>query len=324
MNDAVVIGVDVGGTKLAYVVADRAGRVLAEFSEPTHSHEGYAATVRRIGTTILRLREQAGRPVIGVGVGTPGAIDHVSGHVHNAVNLSWVDVPLTPLLHEVIGPDLPVWLGNDVNAVALGELVFGAARGCSDIIYLAVGTGLGGGAIVDGRVVNGFDGHAMEVGHTSLDPRGRLCACGGHGCAEMYVSGIGLLAGVEAYHEHHPKSTLAEMVRAGREVSTHVIVEAARAGDSLAQQVFAEASAALGTVAAWCAMLFNPERIVIGGGLGHAAADLLLDGMADMMRARMMPGVFDQITIVRSEVQTSALGPAALVWHALEEGSSAP
>lgn len=319
MSDGVAIGVDIGGTKLAYVVADRAGAVLAEFSEPTNSHEGYAITARRIGATILRLREQAGRPVVGIGIGSPGAIDSVSGHVHNAVNLGWADVPLIPLLREVIGPDLPVWLGNDVNVVALGELVFGAARGCKDVIYLAVGTGLGGGAIVDGRVVNGFDGHAMEVGHTSLDPRGRPCACGGHGCAEMYVSGIGLLAGVEAYYEHHPRSALAADIRAGREVTTHAIVEAARAGDSLAQQVFAEAGAALGTVAAWCAMLFNPERIVIGGGLGHAAGDLLLDGMADMMQARMMPGVYEQIAIVRSQVQTSALGPAALVWHALEQ-----
>jgi glucokinase len=182
------------------------------------------------------LLQKAHAQVAGIGIGcldtwTPAAWS-------NAVNLGWREVALRAGVQERIAADAPIWIAKDANASALGELYFGAARGRQDFVYAAVGTGLGGGAVVGGELVIGAGSYAMEIGHMPLDRAGRPCDCGQRGCPEMYASGKGLLAGVKEYMAQYPGSILA---RDG-ELTTAAILEAARRGDPLAVRVVEEMS----------------------------------------------------------------------------------
>jgi glucokinase len=310
MQKNIAIGVDMGGTKIAFAAVDRDGNILSAHTEPTLSQEGVDAVIGRIVKGIAQVG--AGLQVAGVGIGCPGPV--VDGVSLNAVNLGWRNVPLVALVRERIASDIPVWGQNDVNAGAIAEGVFGAARGVRDFVFLAIGTGLGGGAVADGRLINGVIGAAMEVGHMSLDPNGRACNCGNHGCVEMYCSGKGLLAGANAYLPEYPDSVLANT-----EFHTREIIDAARAGDPLAKRVLADAAGALGVTMAWCAMVLNPALIVTGGGLAAAADDLLFEQAQLVMRARLLPELAQRTQVARSQVESSALGAAALVWHGLAD-----
>ncbi len=302
----IAIGVDMGGTKIAFAAVDREGNILAAHTEPTLSAEGVAAVIGRIVSGVEKVAQ--GFEVVGIGIGCPGPV--VNGVSLQAVNLGWRDVPLVALVRERLALDVPVWAENDVNAGAIAEGVFGAGRGVRDFVFLAIGTGLGGGAVAEGRLINGVFGAAMEVGHMSLDPNGRACNCGNHGCVEMYCSGKGLLAGANAYLAEYPQSVLANT-----SFHTREIIDAARAGDPLASRVLAEASDALGVTMAWCAMVLNPSLVILGGGLAAAADDLLFEQAQAVMRARLIPSIAAQTQVARSQVESSALGAAALVWH---------
>ncbi len=311
MND-IAIGIDIGGTKIAFAAADRDGNILATHTEPTLANEGVPAVIGRIAQGVARVRAQlpADQPLAGIGMGVPGAV--VDGVAQNAVNLGWRDVPLVASVRAAIDLDVPVWAQNDVKIMAIAEGIFGAARGVRDFIFLALGTGLGGGAISNGRLVNGASGFAMEMGHISLDPHGRACNCGGIGCAEMYISGKGMLAGANAHLAAYPQSSLATGA-----ITTHAIIDAARAGDPLACLVIDEAVEALGEVMAFCVAVLDPTLIVLGGGLGQAESDLVYARATDAMRSRLFPDLRGRIDVQPSQVESSALGAAALVWHEL-------
>ncbi len=312
MNE-IAIGIDIGGTKIAFAAADRDGQILATHTEPTLANEGVPAVIGRIARGIAQVRAQlpADQPLAGIGMGVPGAV--IDGVAQNAVNLGWRDVPLVASVRAAIDLDVPVWAQNDVKINAIAEGIFGAARGVRDFVFLALGTGLGGGAVSGGRLVNGASGFAMEMGHISLDPHGRGCNCGGTGCAEMYISGKGMLAGANAHRAEYPHSSLATGA-----ITTHAILDAARAGDPLACRVIDEAVEALGEVMAFCAAALDPTLIVLGGGLGTAASDLIYARATDAMRSRLFPDLRGRIDVQPSQVESSALGAAALVWHELE------
>ncbi|WP_119069982.1 ROK family protein [Aggregatilinea lenta] len=307
------VGVDIGGTKIDLVLLDTSGTVHAEHRLPTLAAEGPAAVLDRVADGITRLLQDAPGPVSGIGIGCPGHVDPVSGVVRTAVNLGWTEVALRQEVLNRLLVDLPIACDNDVNAAALGEYYFGAARGLGDLVYLAVGTGLGAGALVNGHIVVGAGASAMEVGHLSFDPGGRLCRCGGHGCAEMYVAGVGLIAGAKEHRPDYPDTILPA------EAAPSDILAAARAGDALACTVMNEAAVTLGQIMACCASLFDPAALVIGGGLGLAAADLLIDPAQEAMRQRVLPDVADSVRVVRSGLERIALGAACLAFEAQRE-----
>lgn len=308
--EQIAIGVDVGGTKAAYTAANRSGTVFAEYTDRINPREPALTTISTLADGIRRVIREAGQPVAGIGVACPGPVDAVAGVALNAVNLGWKNVPLREALQTKLELDVPIWLQNDVNAGALGEMVFGAARGESNFVYLAVGTGLGGGAVVNGHIVNGANGWAMEVGHMSLNPKGRPCTCGNVGCAEMYISGKGLLAGAAEHLLSNPEYR-------DITITTHRVLDLAQRGEPLARKVVDEAAEALGVVMAWCASVLNPSLIVIGGGLGSAAYESLVSGAMVALRARLLPDVHSALRVVKAGASTSALGPAALVWYGL-------
>jgi glucokinase len=297
------IGVDIGGTKIAFALVDRAGRALDTTQLPTDADKGPDAVVAAAAAGVRHLRERAPGPVAGVGVGVPGFVDGDAGVVRNAVNLGWDEMPLGPRLSEAVG--LPVRVQNDVNAILEGELRFGAARGCQTVALAAIGTGIGGALAVEGKVVNGAFGSAGEIGHTAImDPR-RRCRCGLHGCIEAYLSGVGLVGGVFEHAPEYPSSRLATFEPTARD-----IVTAADDGDPLALAAIADALDAWQATVAVFAMLLNPERIVIGGGLGHALAPRLLTAGKQALDTRVLP-VARGLTFALAEVESPAVGAAA-------------
>src|SRR5215210_2563467 len=188
-----VLGIDIGGTNLVVGSVAEDGSVLhALASEPTAAEAGERDVVDRLialaKRTIERTRrEVAGAEIIGVGVGAPGPLDTRSGIVLLTPNLGWVNVPLRQIIHDRLG--LPAALDNDANCAALGEWWMGAARGTSTAIGITIGTGIGGGIILDGRLFHGASDCAGEIGHTTIDSEGRRCKCGNYGCLEAYASG---------------------------------------------------------------------------------------------------------------------------------------
>jgi glucokinase len=207
--------------------------------------------------------------------------------------------------------DLPIWVQNDVNAATLGEMVFGAARGCSDFVYIAIGTGLGAGAMVSGNLLEGAYSRAMEIGHLPLDPQGRQCVCGQRGCPEMYISGIGFQAAFREHRSAYPQSALARLDWP----SSKDVLDAARSKDPLALTLLDEASDRLSTVLITCMRLLDPELFVIGGGVGLAAYDLLHDELIRKVHSRATSATKQVASVVRSQIENSAVGAACLVWY---------
>jgi glucokinase len=296
--ESLAVGVDLGATKIASALVTETGAVLVARQTLTHSQDGPETVLRRIAAEINALLAGVTDPVAGIGLGTPGIVIPSEGIVRNAVNLGWDEVPLVGGVRNHLERNLPFFVQKDTNASALGEYYFGAGRGCSDFVYLSIGSGLGGGIIANGQIITGAAWQSSELGHISLDPQGRQCACGLRGCAETVVSGPGLI-------------TLANIA----DLSSASILAAAREGDALALDVFGEMGTSLGIVMAACVAVLNPGRFVIGGGLGLAAFDLVVPPARRALAERVIQSSIDRLTITPSALQSSAIGPSCLVWY---------
>lgn len=311
MNDGLALGVDLGGTKIAFALVDAEGRVAAEQTVPTEAASGPEAVMDRIAGGIQTLSAQAGSRLVGVGIGSPGYIDAENGVVLNAVNLQWRDVALVGGLRARLSSPVPVWLRKDADAGTLGERWFGAGRGSDHFVYLALGTGLGMSALVHGRLMTGATHGGMELAHVSLVPGGRPCPCGLRGCAETYLSGVGLLAGWREFAPQYPDSPLSTV----ENITTAALIEGFHAGDPLATRVIDSAAAMLVTVATITIGAINPARIILAGGLGAALQPVWLKALHDGLPQTTLPIGHSELKILPSEVESSAVGAAALVWQ---------
>lgn len=306
------IGIDVGATKIAAALVGRGGEVLGERRTLTSAAEGPAAVIARIAHLAQDLLDDAPAPVAGIGVGTPGYVDPIAGVVTNAVNLGWDQVDLVNQLRARLRSDLPVLAENDANVMALGEYQYGAAKQCSDFVYASIGSGLGSGLVIDHKLVSGADFRAAELGHLSLDPAGRTCACGLRGCAETVVSGPGILATALELLAGGTPSALSGR----RDLTPEQVLQAAMERDPVAVAAFDHTAAWLGQALSACVALLNPQRIILGGGVGLAAFDLLTTGIHAELRRRVLPASYANLRILRSQVHSSAVGASSLVWHA--------
>jgi glucokinase len=305
------IGVDIGGTKIAFALVDAGGNVHAQHRVPTQPDEGVSAVLDRIADGIRQIMIESGQTISGIGIGSPGLVDPKTGIVYLAVNLNWKEVSLRDAVARRLRSDLPIYVQRDTNAAAVGEYLFGAAKGTHDFAHFAVGTGLGMGAVANGKLLNGVRSMAMEMGHVGQYPNGRLCTCGLRGCPEMYVSGVGLLASLGEYGEQYPESPLAHKSSA----TTGDILDAASQNDPLALKIIDSAAEALGSTMTMCAVALNPELIVIGGGLGLALYDRLLPKISRIIRERTLSPVHESLRFAPSQITASAVGAAALVWY---------
>jgi glucokinase len=312
MNQHLAIGIDVGGTKLAFALVTPTGQVLSSYRLPTHAPEG--SVVDRIAEGVAYLIARAEAPIDGIGIGCPGQVDTEGGVVRYAINMGWDEVQLGAELRARLPASerdrLTLAIDRDANAAAVGEMYFGAAQGRRHFTFLALGTGFGAGSVVDGRLIRSRAGLGMEVGHIMLDPNGRLCRCGLHGCPEMYASGIGVMAGYAAHQAAYPDSCLS----AAESITTADILNAAAQADPLAVKILDEAGEWLGMVMALCGAALNPPLFLLGGGLGHAAAPYLIERALTEFRRRTLPNVSAGVTLGLSQVTNSAIGAASLVW----------
>lgn len=281
---ALTIGVDVGGTKIAAGVVDERGVVLARARRDSPATDARAIE-HTIADMVTGLRAEVGRPVAGVGVGAAGFIDASRSVVLFAPNLAWRDEPLRADLEALL--DLPVIVENDGNAAAWGEFVYGAGQDVEDLLLVAVGTGVGGGIVLDGRLHRGAFGVAAEIGHLRVVPGGRQCGCGARGCWEQYASGSALVADTRAAAEADPEG--ARVLLAGGSIAAidgPTITAAARAGDPFSRARIADLGRWLGEGIASLAAVLDPAAAVIGGGVS-AAGDLLLDPLRAAYRANL-------------------------------------
>lgn len=318
------IGIDLGATKVAGALVNNQGQALAEARALTDPKAGVEQVVARIAEVVGNLLAQkaeigqAEEPVIGVGIGTPGLVDGKAGVVRNAVNLGWTEVMLAQQATEAIAThtqtQLPVWIENDANSQAVGEFIFGAGRGVESFALVAIGTGLGGGIIANRQLVAGATYTAAEMGHLSFDPEGRPCVCGLRGCVETVVSGPGLVKTMrELLAQHRSAATLYTVLPS--EFQAEEVVAAARNGDALALAALAETARWLGMALAAYVALLNPARIIIGGGLGLSAFDLLIPAARTELARRALLQGHERLQIVPAQVTSSAVGAAALVWQ---------
>ena len=254
-----VIGVDLGGTNLRTALLTPDGEVLDRHKEATEASEGHQRVIERLVRSIEQRRlhaKERGLDVTAVGVGAPGVIQVADGIVVKSPNFpDWNNLPLRRHLETALG--LPVTIENDANAAALGEQWRGAGQGIGSMILLTLGTGVGGGIILHGRIWEGADGMAGEIGHMTILPDGRQCGCGNQGCLEMYASARGI---VMSYQDRRPETTR----------TADQVYQEARGGDQVAGEVMAEMGRFLGIGIASLINIFNPEMIVVGGGVKDA------------------------------------------------------
>ncbi len=265
------IGIDVGGTKTAAVRIDDTGTVLARETLPTPAGDMAATLDTMVGAARAVLSPQ----VRAIGIGAAGLVEAGTGRLTFAPNLAWRNASLVGHMWDNVG--LPAVADNDNNVAAWGEFRLGAGRGRTDLLFVGVGTGIGGGIIIGGRLFRGSHGFAAEIGHIIVEPGGPLCGCGNHGCWEQLASGHALTrAGREAARQH-PQSMIAR--RCGGDpakVTGPLVSECARAGDPVARGILAQVGRRLGEGIAGLVNVLDPQVVVVGGGAA-AAGDLLLE-----------------------------------------------
>ena len=312
MSAKMIIGIDLGGTKINTVLADRRGNIKARDLRDTLASEGPDAVIERIAGAIKDVSSRT--KIAGIGIGAAGACDAAKGVITSSPNLpGWHNVPLKEKIQRQF--DIPTYLENDATVAALGEYCFGGYEGIDNLIYVSVGTGIGGGIIINGQLYSGTSGSAGEVGHMTIDINGIKCPCGNIGCWETLASGNAMSREAVKRIKAGELSTILDFADGKLDkVNGKSIFAAAQKGDRLAQEVIAQTGYYLGVGLVNLVDIFNPQLILIGGGLSQMGA-LLLDPARKVVnqRAFQLPAQAVSIEPSRLGTDSAALGAVALV-----------
>ena len=312
-----VIGVDMGGTKILSAVIDAEGNILGTAKVSTKAGRGAVAVIDRIANCIQKAVDKSGvdaASIQAVGIGAPGPLDPATGVVIFAPNLGWRDVPLKTELEARTG--FPTFVDNDVNVGTLGEHVFGAGRGIQNVVGIFVGTGIGGGIILQGELFHGASKTAGEIGHIIVKAGGPRCGCGTRGCLEAIASRTAMTKQFQkAILKKGKKSVLSELT--GGDLSairSGVLAKAVRLNDALTLKVLKKVTKYLGIGIGSIVNFLNPEMIVLGGGVVEALDDTFLDGIRAATKKYSLPNTLDGVQIVRAKLgdNSGILGAAAL------------
>lgn len=279
------IGVDLGGTRIKAGLVAESGEITLLRSVETLAQEKPEAVGSQIADLARKIHEESGvgADIVGIGLGSPGLIDGQTGVIHVSPNFpKWTDVPLSDYVKSSLSElrHLPVFVENDVNAMTLGEYCYGAGRGARTVIGMTLGTGVGGGIVVDGKLHSGVSNTAGEIGHMTVLPGGRRCGCGNDGCLEALVGRYGMIARVqEALRSGRASEHLAPLftnpTSETLEDAPKLIQDAAKVHDPLAWEIYEDSGKYIGIVLAAVANLLNPDVAVIGGGTARAGEELL-------------------------------------------------
>jgi glycyl-radical enzyme activating protein/glucokinase-like ROK family protein len=313
-----VVGIDLGGTKIEIGLVSPQDKIVGRRRIPTQASEGPARVIERMAECIETLAKllPVGERISAVGICSPGPVDHETGMIIDPPNLAGLhNSPLRQLLSERL--NVPVCLEHDAKAAALGEFYFGAGRGERNMVYIVVGTGVGGAIISDGQLVRGSDNSAGEIGHVMLDRNGELCNCGSRGCVETFIAGPWLARHYQRLlDQRDPQSSPAD----SSSITGELVVSLAAQGDAIASQVMIQAGEALGIATATLAMILNIDLFVIGGSVVKAG-DLLLEPARRALPHHCYRSVGCEIRILPTELGDDGpiLGCAWLARHALCE-----
>ncbi|MDE6056673.1 MAG: ROK family protein, partial [Muribaculaceae bacterium] len=325
MTKPYVLGVDIGGTNTVFGIVDARGHVIASDSIKTKKHAEFDAYVNELHSAVERLLRlnDAEDKIQGIGIGAPNA-NYYTGEIVNPPNLPWGPViPLAEKVSEAFG-GIPVAVTNDANAAALGEMTYGAARGMNDFIMITLGTGVGSGIVINGRMVYGHDGNAGELGHLVMKRNnGRMCGCGRTGCLEAYCSATGVARTAREFLEIRQEPSVLRNIDI-EDITSKDVYDAAMAGDKIAKDIFEYTGKILGEAFADMVAFSSPQAIILFGGLAKSG-DLLLKPLKEAFDKNVMPIFRGKTQIILSELKESdaaVLGASALGWEAKRKSES--
>lgn len=311
-----LIGIDLGGTTVKLAILNLDGEILQKWSmktDITNNGENIVPSIIKSIQQQLKLYGISISEILGIGMGSPGSVDIKNGTVTGAYNLGWKTTQqIKKQMETSIG--LPFFIDNDANVAALGERWKGAGEGENNVVFMTLGTGVGGGVIVEGNLIHGA-GAAGELGHINVDPEGYLCTCGNRGCLETVASATGVARLARELSEQYTGSSeLKRLIDKTREVSAKTVFDQAKLGDPLALKTVEKFSFYLGIACANISNILNPNSIVIGGGVS-AAGDILLKGTDKYFQQYAFPQVKKNTKIKLAKLRNDAgvIGAAWLV-----------
>ncbi len=317
MEKPYVIGMDMGGTNTVFGVVDSRGNVISKSAIKTGTHSDVNLYIQDLYNEMIKIIDAAGGSdkIKGIGVGAPNG-NYYTGNIEFAPNLPWKGViPFAKLMTEKFG--IPTALTNDANAAAVGEMTYGGARGMKNFIMITLGTGVGSGIIIDGKVVYGHDGFAGELGHTTaIRENGRLCGCGKHGCLETYCSATGVARSAREILGSTTKDSSLRNIPVDS-ITSKDVFDAAMEGDDVAKEIFNFTGKILGQSLADFVAFSAPEAIAIFGGLSKAG-DLIMNPIREHMEANLLPLWKGKVKLFFSELKeadAAILGASALAWE---------
>ena len=314
------IGIDIGGTNSAFGIVDKDGKCIAENSINTNEYETAGEFVKAMSDEIIKLIKSVNieLDIKGIGIGAPNG-NYFNGTVEFAPNLRWKGIiKFCDLFKEHF--NLPVILTNDANAAAIGEMIYGAAKGMKDFFIVTLGTGLGSGFVANGEMIYGHDGFAGELGHTIAVVDGRPCGCGRKGCLEQYASATGIVKTVKEMISSTEENSILSNVRL-EGLTSKMIYEAAREGDNLAIEAFDYTGKILGRSLADAIAITSPEAIILFGGLA-LAGDLIFKPTKKYMEEYMLNIFKNKVKLLPSKIadmNAAVLGASALVWKEISD-----
>ena len=308
MEKKYVVGVDLGGTKIYTALVDLEGNIVKEKTVETLAHEGEQAVKERIIDTINYVIDGTDKNLIkSIGIGSPGPLDVKNGIIIENSNLPFKNFEIVKSIKETY--DLPTYLDNDANVATLGEFMFGAGKGTENMVFITASTGIGGGAVLNGKLFRGATGNALEVGHMTVSTEGPRCGCGNVGCAEALGSGTAIGKRAKEAVLSNVKTSLKNYDNV---TSKEVFKEAAN-GDRVAKKILNTSLTYLGIAVANTITNFDPEKVVVGGGVVNGG-DIVIDTIKNVVEERCMAAFVENCTIEKAVLggKAGVLGAAAL------------
>ncbi|WP_297630695.1 ROK family protein [uncultured Clostridium sp.] len=320
MQKGYYIGVDLGGTKICTALVNEEGTIFKEVTVPTEAEKGVDKIVENINDTIKQvLGDKNIKDILAIGIGSPGPLDVKNGLIVETPNLPFKNFNIVKAVKDIY--DTKVFLDNDANAATLGEFLFGAGKLTTNMVYVTASTGVGGGAVLNGRIFRGSTSNAVEIGHTTVNVHGRRCGCGNRGCVEGLASGTAI---AKTANEAIKSNAVTSLKKYDVVTSKEVFEESAK-GDKVSQEILDEALSYLGILFANLANSYDPDVLVLGGGVSNGG-EIVFEKINEEIQRRALKPIREYCKVKKAELggRAGVLGAAALaiteLEHSLREG----
>lgn len=302
MENKYVIGIDLGGTKINGAVANFKGDMISQYTIATKAEEGKEAVLQRIITVVEKVIDESNvdkEKIVSIGIGSPGPLDAKKGMIITTPNLPFENFNIVqPLVDKF---NIPTYLDNDANAAAIGEYAFGAGKGTDNMVFITVSTGIGGGAVLNGKIYRGNTCNALEIGHMTLEKDGPRCNCGNYGCAEALASGTAIAKAAREQVEKGINTSLSNYEK----IRAYEVFREAEKGDTVAQNILNKALNYLGICVANIITSFDPEIVIIGGGVSKGG-NIVFEKVNEVVKERCFKAMWESTKIVPAALGTDA------------------